>query len=182
MITCSVKDCSNKSRKRGWCDKHYQRWRNHGDAEKTLIRKVCSVENCLDKHFGLGYCLTHYGRVKRHGDPSVTRKASPGHSKPWKDKDGYVMVPYQKGHPNARKDGYIREHTLVMSEYLGRPLLSNENVHHKNGQRADNRIENLELWSTSQPSGQRVTDKVDWARELLGLYGTKEEQEKYGST
>lgn len=92
------------------------------------------------------------------------------------DANGYVMV-WNPGHPNAkggRDKSYVAEHRMVMSNYLVRPLLRSEQVHHRNGDRSDNRIENLELWSTSQPAGQRIEDKLKWAKEFIELYENKD--------
>lgn len=78
---------------------------------------------------------------------------------------GYVHVKV------ANPDVWKREHVHVMEQHLGRPLVKGESVHHKNGVRTDNRIENLELWAKPQPSRARATDLLTWAREIVARYG-----------
>jgi hypothetical protein len=98
----------------------------------------------------------HYNRAKRHdGNPLGGRARARGYVNP----RGYVIHKVQ-----GRK---VREHRAVMSEMLGRPLAPHEKVHHLNGERHDNRPENLELWvSRAQPQGQRLTDLVAFVVEF----------------
>lgn len=94
------------------------------------------------------------------------------------DSSGYCSVRIDDDHPMAAMRGensYVKEHRLVMAMHLGRPLTEDENVHHVNGNRLDNRLGNLELWSVKQPKGQRVIDLLAWAREIVARYGPEEQ-------
>jgi hypothetical protein len=99
-----------------------------------------------------------------------------GHKSPgWKGgkiktSTGYILVQSPEN-PAAQQCGYVPEHRLVMETMIGRTLYPEETVHHVNGVRTDNRPENLELWTSRQPRGQRVEDLVAWAQEVLQLYG-----------
>lgn len=90
----------------------------------------------------------------------------------YKVKDGYRYI-LKKGHPNSAKSGYVAEHVFLMTQHLGRPLRKGETIHHKNGIRDDNRIENLELWVNTIRFGQRLEDKIAYYKEFLESYGYK---------
>ena len=83
--------------------------------------------------------------------------------------EGTPLIKVGKGKGNGNRD-WVKHHRYVMEQHLGRSLKSFENVHHINGNKQDNRIENLELWITSQPKGQRVQDLIEYAEWILKTY------------
>ena len=83
---------------------------------------------------------------------------------------GYWRV-FAPNNPMASVQGYVLEHRLIMGETLGRPLKDWENVHHRDGNRGNNKRSNLELWVRMQPCGQRPADLVRFAKKILALYG-----------
>jgi hypothetical protein len=167
----------------GLCGTHYQRVRRgiplQGPSRRhSKATEKCGVAGCERNQRARGWCDPHYKKWLTHGDPLAVaprkkrvtaRGSAPGRR--FLDAQGYAHV-YWPEHPNARRDGKVSEHVVVMSEHLGRPLLAGENVHHRNGQRADNRVANLELWAKVQPAGQRVSDLVRFANEITERYGT----------
>lgn len=136
----------------------------------------CTIEGCNGKKKGQGLCNKHILKLKKYGDPLAGHEISPPPVLGSRqiDKTGYVLL-YIKG--NKRQGRYVREHRFVMEQILGRDLSKNEFVHHKNGDRQDNRPENLELWTKHHPAGTRVKDLLLWAREILAKY--KDEEIKF---
>jgi hypothetical protein len=162
---CTVDGCGSFVTGQGFCNKHYQRAKIN-DMLADLPR--CMSEGCTGPSVAKGLCNTHYAGLRRRRRGIHERDPEPLDGRYFYP-NGYVMI-RRPDHPNAGANGMIFEHRFVMSEMIGRPLIDDENVHHKNGDRADNRPENLELWSTSQPRGQRVEDKLRWCREFLAQY------------
>lgn len=82
--------------------------------------------------------------------------------------DGYVRI------WSEADSRFILEHRYVMEQYLGRKLNRKETVHHKNGVKHDNRIQNLELWASVHHPGQRILDLLAYARDILKAYECEE--------
>jgi hypothetical protein len=154
MKTCNIEGCERRARSKGLCNKHYVA-SNYKKAIPQCVWDGCSSTDVKARMFKNRYCPEHLERM------ILSYATKPTHRRV--DVHGYVIltilgIPY-------------REHRLIMERFLGRTLRDGENVHHIDGNRSNNKLKNLELWSTSQPSGQRVSDKIKWANEIIALYG-----------
>lgn len=145
--------------------------RFHGEQRKRfptwLCRCDCGAEReILDNALRMGRSNSCgcFRREKNSERLSKMNGAGPKNPR-WKGgrqttKFGYVEVWLPEAHPmfgmarsRTGAGGYVYEHRLVVAEYLGRPLRDDETVHHMNGERTDNRLENLQLRMGQHGSG-----------------------------
>lgn len=130
-------------------------------GRKTITR-ASALKNGTTKSCG---CLQLEARHLTSGKNHPRWKAN----RRFKNYGGYISVRINN-RDDERHGKILLEHRLVMEQILNRRLLPNENVHHRNGVKTDNRPENLELWATSQPKGQRVQDLIAHALEILKAF------------
>lgn len=161
---CDFEGCGRPQLAAGYCATHYNQHREGSELKpipkdkrgpKAKERGKCAFASCdrlARGHTGFSiYCNGHADQA-RHGKqlkPLYLSRGN-GHINP----GGYRLVRVA-GTP-------MLEHRAVMQEHLGRPLEPFETIHHLNGDRLDNRLENLELWVNKQPRGQRVSDVINF--------------------
>lgn len=117
----------------------------------TVQLSICARPQCKQLFFpkansqGL-YCSKRCGYIEKR---KQYREIKDGYVVIYPDPEKYFDVKY----PGARGDGRIFEHRYIMQEYLGRPLLPNETIHHLNGCKTDNKMNNLELRAGNHGKG-----------------------------
>lgn len=101
--------------------------------------------------------LSHLGKYTKPSEYGAHEKVR---------SDGYICV-YCPNHPSTTKDGYVMKHRLVMEKHIGRYLKDDEVVHHKNKNRADNRLENLELMTFKEHARHHMAERHNTQKGVL---------------
>lgn len=147
------------------------RQRYRGVENKCLwCGKLFPVKEVVAKEPGKGlYCSRdHANKAERPG-----RREARGGKGRYLNAEGYVRILVPD--PESGKKVWRLEHRVVMEGIIERPLLPEETVHHGPKGKGINTRDNLELWSGKHPKGQRVRDLLEYAHEIIDLYGHLEE-------
>lgn len=212
---CVAKGCGAALHLSVYCLEHWERWQETGSPNVPVeTSRVCSVDGCNKAHLSKGLCAAHYRRSRLIGVVGGAIRDRHACDLEDCDKDVYIrglcsthaLAAYESGDESKfpfeispSHYGYrlttvegVRapEHRHVMALVLGRALERWENVHHRNGDRLDNRPVNLELWCITQPAGQRLEDLLAWivekypaeVRTRIALLGTSAATSPQGDT
>jgi hypothetical protein len=155
---CTIAGCGSRPLGYGLCSAHYQQALAAGAISSQITKTAsyvdgsipCKVAACDKRPINKGMCSKHAeqreaGIIDCEGNKLREFRKKP-RSEKWSGRDGYILIPGQEGHHSARVDGSVLEHRLVMERHLGRYLQEHEIVHHIDGNRQNNVIENLELF------------------------------------
>jgi hypothetical protein len=129
-------------------------------TEKTAINSNLCACGC-GKHCRNRFVHGHHIRLNGHHNWKGGRKIT------W---SGYIRV-LKPEHPYCDSQGYVLEHRLVMEKYLGRYLTKEENIHHINENRKDNRIENLQIVSNKE---HRILHQKDMSNRICYICKSNE--------
>lgn len=162
-LYCST-NCSNIGRRKDSDERNKFTCQNCGKEEHRARKRESGGGRIYREQ---KYC-SYDCKIEAQKKKAQHKFESGGYKKHTK-RHGYVWITVPELSRSGGKKS-ILEHRYVMSKHLGRDLLPEETVHHINGVRSENNIENLELFSSRHGPGQRVIDKVQFAIEILTLY------------
>lgn len=146
--TCIIEGCEKNRYGNGYCRPHWYGNKQYGDplAVREYLKGggtgKCSIEECHRLVRAKRFCTKHLDRFTKYGSPYITKYATPG--------SGHIN---KRGYKIIRCDGKAGfEHKFIVEQKLGRSLTNNEDIHHLDGNKLNNHLNNLIVLSKSDHS------------------------------
>lgn len=130
-----------------------------GNEKKVpRFQRFCSKKCYHDSTKGKPTTFSNGGNLKWNAGFKEREKNPMWKGGRWVNKEGYIWI-YTPKHPYCTTEGYVKEHRLVMEKHIGRYLKRKEYIHHINGVKNDNCIENLQIMSPSEHAIHHWADR-----------------------